>query len=118
MRQICTYKMHAEEIRIDSERGKYGTKLCLLCGREIFLGPKRCRHGSLINERGQSLCELCRAPHSDAVHHSSPEHLEAYLDPPISELTAQEPQTAEPVIEFDRENFEQEEEPYSVVNEE
>ena len=115
MRQICTYKMHAEEIRIDSERGKYGTKLCLLCGREIFLGPKRCRHGSLINEKGQSLCELCRIPHSDAVHHVSPEH----LDPLISdkELTAQEFQTADPVVEFDGEDFEQEEQ-YSVVGEE
>jgi len=113
----CGYGEHAVAIAELRAANQYGERLCSVCGGPIQVGPERCIHSSLVIN-GRSLCELCRN-HSDAlsVPYVSPEHLEAYLDPPISELTAQEPQTAEPVVEFNGENFEQEEQ-YSVVNEE
>ena len=113
----CSYEEHAVAIAELRAANQYGERFCGFCGSVLQAGPERCPHSSLVIN-GRSLCELCRN-HSDAlrVPYVSPEHLEAYLDPPISELTAQEPQTAEPVVEFNGENFEQEEQ-YSVVNEE
>jgi len=115
----CSYEEHAVAIAVFRSEGKFGERFCGVCGGPLQVGPERCIHSSLVIN-GRSLCELCRN-HSDAfrVPYVSPEHVEAYLEPPISdkELTAQEPQTAEPVVEFDGEDFEQEEQ-YSVVGEE
>jgi len=108
MLKVCSYAQHSVAIAELRAANQYGERFCGVCGEPLQVGPRRCEHGSLINERGQSLCELCRAPHSDTsgVHRVSQEQVDAYLEPPISELTAQEPQTADPVVEFDGENFE------------
>lgn len=96
---ICTYEQHAVAIAVFRSEGKYGERFCGVCGGPLQVGPRRCEHGSLINERGQSLCELCRAPHSDAVHHvsQSQAQVEAYLEPPISDkdLTAAQEESSE-----------------------
>ena len=115
----CSYEEHAIAIAELRAANQYGERFCGFCGSVLQAGPERCPHSSLVIN-GRSLCELCRN-HSDAlrVRYVSPEHVEACLEPPISdkELTAQEFQTAEPVVEFDGEDFEQEEQ-YSVVREE
>ena len=106
---ICTYEQHATAIKALRENGKYGEVHCPQCGGILQIGARRCEHGSLINERGQSLCELCRAPHSDAsgVHRVSQEQVEAYLEPAISdkELTAAQEESSE--IEFDTNSTEE-----------
>jgi len=116
----CSYEEHAVVIAELRAANQYGERFCGVCGEPLQVGPERCIHSSLVIN-GRSLCELCRnSDDRSRVHRVSQEQVEVYLDPLISdkELTAQEPQTAEPVVEFDGEDFEQEEEPYSVVNEE
>ena len=115
----CGYQAHADLIALFRQEGKFGERFCS-CGEPIQVGLERCVHSALVIN-GRSLCELCRnSDDGSRVHRVSQEQVEAYLDPLISdkELTAQEPQTAEPVVEFDGENFEQEEEQYGVVREE
>jgi len=109
VRGLCSYSNHADLITVLRSEGKFGEAYCSQCGGILQIGARRCKHGSLINERGQSLCELCRAPHSDAsgVHRVSQEQVEAYLEPAISdkELTAAQEESSE--IEFDTNSTEE-----------
>jgi len=109
VRGLCSYSNHADLITALRSEGKFGESYCSQCGGILQIGARRCEHGSLINERGQSLCELCRAPHSDAVHHvsQSQAQVEAYLEPPISDkdLTAAQEESSE--TEFDTNSTEE-----------
>jgi len=86
---ICTYEQHATAIKALRENGKYGEVHCPQCGGILQIGARRCEHGSLINERGQSLCELCNQSNVSKV---SAKQIEAYLEPAIAdtELRAHE----------------------------
>lgn len=101
VRGLCSYSNHADLITALRSEGKFGEAYCSQCGGILQIGARRCKHGSLINERGQNLCELCRAPHSDAsgVHHVSQSQVDSFLrDMPAiadSELRADEQQSSE-----------------------
>ena len=119
----CTYEEHAVAIAAFRSEGKYGERFCGVCSGPIQAGPQKCPHDCLIIN-GRSLCELCRAPHSDAseIHHVSQEQVDSFLrDMPAisdSELRAEQQQSGETESIADTNSMDGEEDFFKMLEEE
>jgi len=104
MLKVCSYAQHSVAIAELRAANQYGERFCGVCGEPLQVGPRRCKHGSLINERGQSLCELCNQSNVSKV---SAKQIEACLEPAISdsELRAEQQRSSE--TEFDTNSTEE-----------